>query len=199
MFLEDGRKPDNPEETHMDTTRTCRSTPYRQKPKLRIESQTLQLWGNNTTLCNAVPPLINHAKKEKEITDDKCIYVKIDVFDMTCIWQFNSFGRCLFIHSFYPNVESEQQCFCDLNSLSSKPSEPTLSYTTLPCGVYRCIDSCNCFCSCYLENVAIFPPGGELGKCANIKNKSKIKHVVGLPLFKLLLMQWYYAMIFTTM
>lgn len=154
-----------------------------------------------TTLHSAMlfHPWLIMQKKEKEITDDKCIYVKIDVFDMTCIWQFNSFGRCLFIHSFYPNVESEQQCFCDLNSLSSKPSEPTLSYTALPCGVYRYIDSCNCFCSCYLENVAIFPPGGELGKCANIKNKSKIKHVVGLPLFKLLLMQWYYAMIFTTM
>lgn len=46
MFLDSGRKPENPEETHSNMWRT-----NIQHSELRIKPRTPELWGSNTILC----------------------------------------------------------------------------------------------------------------------------------------------------
>lgn len=43
LFLGCGGKLENPEETHRETGRTCKETPHRQSPELRIKTWILEM------------------------------------------------------------------------------------------------------------------------------------------------------------
>lgn len=154
MSLDDERKPGNVEETHIDR-KICRST-ITQVRSCSCEAATL--------------PLINHAKKNYWWWNPQCACIWVQHYSLIHLADV-SLSKCRIWATLFLCQPG------DLNSHSSKPSEPALSHTALLCGVYWFLS--HCFCSGYIENVAIFPPGGELGKCENVENKGKIKQTCG--------------------